>query len=71
MSLYTFYPTQAGGVALSFEAVELAGDAEAIARAAQIAPSHSTCARVVVWQGERLVHVHEETRASTPVVFLG
>ena len=61
MPIYTFYPYTAEGSALMFEALDLADDEIAIARAGLLLNLHASAAEVVVWQDER--EVHRETRA--------
>lgn len=53
---YLFYPYRADGVALSFEAMQLPSDDDALARAARVLEEHATAASIVVWRGDRLLH---------------
>lgn len=55
MPIYTFYPTLAGGLASSFEALELPDDEVAIARAATVLEKHQSAFTVVIWEGGRQV----------------
>ncbi|CAN7143487.1 hypothetical protein LJR225_000091 [Phenylobacterium sp. LjRoot225] len=55
MPIYTFYPCRPDGSSATFEAFELANDAEAQRRALALLPQHPTCAFVTVWQGDREV----------------
>jgi hypothetical protein len=62
--LFTFYPCRADGSAVAFEALELADDATALARARAVLADHASAVEVVVWQGERRVGVI--VREATP-----
>jgi hypothetical protein len=55
VALYTFYPRQAGGAALTLESYEDADDASALRRAREILRQHPSSAWVSVWIGDRLV----------------
>ena len=55
MSIYTFYPRRADGAANAFEAVELAGDAEARAHAQRVLNQYVSATEVSVWNGEQEV----------------
>ena len=53
--LYTFYACKPDGDALTFEALELPGDTEAVARAERVLAEHASCAYVEVWEEGRQV----------------
>jgi hypothetical protein len=55
MPIYTFYPCRTDGSSPTFEAFDLFGDDEALARAGLLLAEHPTCAFVTVWQGDREV----------------
>lgn len=55
MALYTFYLCRPDGGAASFEAFELASDAQAQRRAPQLLAEHQSCAYVAIWDGDRPV----------------
>jgi hypothetical protein len=55
MAHYTFYPCQLDGPALSFETLELDGDAAALAQAGEMLIQHRTANFVTVYCGERMV----------------
>jgi hypothetical protein len=55
MAAYAFYPCQSDGPALSFETLELDGDASALAYAGELLIQHRTAAFVTVYCGERMV----------------
>lgn len=55
MALYTFYCLRPDGTALSFEAREHPSDDAAIAACARVLADHSSCIRVEVFDGDRLV----------------
>lgn len=54
MPIYTFYPCLSDGSSPTFEAFDLLGDDEALARASLMLDEHD-CAFVTVWQGDREV----------------
>ena len=55
MTTYTFYPCQLDGPALSFETLDLDGDASALALAGEMLIQHRTATFVTVYCGERMV----------------
>lgn len=65
MSIYTFYPCAADGLASTFQAFDLPSDEAAADRARRMLDEHLSCASVVVWAAERRVSVHRrEDRAA-------
>jgi hypothetical protein len=55
VALYTYYPRQAGGAALTLESREDRDDIAALRRAREILRQHPSSATVSVWLGDRLV----------------
>ncbi len=55
MPLYTFFPTQADGSSLAFQAEFLPSDGAAVLHAAAVRLDHTTCCAVEVWEGGRHV----------------
>lgn len=55
MALYTFRLCKPNGFSASFEAYELSGDGESLARAAELLDEHLNCDHIEVWAGERPV----------------
>lgn len=55
MATYLFYPHLPDGSNSTFEAHELASDAEAVLRAAAVLLAHASAAEVVVWEGDRVI----------------
>lgn len=55
MPIYTFYPCRSDGSSPTFEAFDLLGDEDVLARARHLLDEHPTCAFVTVWQGDREV----------------
>jgi hypothetical protein len=62
MQLYTFYPCDCEGSAETFVVFELASDQEAQVRALQVLDQHPSCARVVVWCGDRKVLTRDRSQ---------
>lgn len=56
MPAYIFYPYLAGGSGLTFEAVELADDAAAMAKGLQILAEHGSATEVEIWRDDELIH---------------
>jgi hypothetical protein len=56
MTVYTFYPMQTDGTALSFAIDNLQSDLEAVTLARQVIDEHTTCRKVTIWNDDRLVH---------------
>jgi hypothetical protein len=69
MPIYTFYPCAPDGGSTSFDAADMASDAEAKAHAARLLLEHASSAYVVVWLGERQVMTCE--RAPLPQAHQG
>jgi hypothetical protein len=63
MPLYTFYPCRPDGGSETFSSFELADDAEAYDRALHVLDQHASASHVVVWCGERKVHVRSRVHA--------
>jgi hypothetical protein len=59
MALYTFYPCTISGTASTFDALELADDAEAIRHTGAILDEHMSADFVVVWCGDRRVFTRQ------------
>lgn len=55
MATYLFYPRRADDSALTFEAIELASDAEAIREARHVLSAHPSAIEVGIWDGERQI----------------
>ena len=68
MAVYTFYLCRPDGSAASFEAFELASDAEARRRAPQILAEHPSCAYVAVWDGDRCVATRHRKATAAPAL---
>ena len=64
MPLYTFYPCKSDGASETFVCFELADDAHAYVRALHVLNQHQEATHVVVWAGERKVHIR--TRGQEP-----
>lgn len=69
MKLYTFYPTNADGLAPTFLACELADESAAEAEAQRLLDEHERCASVVVYEGGRPVIVRRRCEDQNVIGF--
>ena len=70
MITYLFYPRLIDGSALTFEAIDLSSDAEAMREARHVLSGHPSAVEVAVWDGERKVGRTTRRSSSIPVVAL-
>ena len=61
MAVYTFYPTQADGLAPTFQVFDQPDDDAALVRAGQVLDEHASAAVVVIWEGGRQVAQRRRT----------
>lgn len=64
----TFYPYRADGSGLTFEAVELASDADASSRARSLLTEHQSAVCVEVWRDDEFVAANRCDQQPTPSV---
>jgi hypothetical protein len=55
MALYTFYPRMRDGSALTFDAIELDDDEQALGHCQLVLAEHPSATQVIVWEGDRRV----------------